>query len=62
MIHSATTSSPPKTRIFVGDERLTADRAVLTGPALHHVQTVLRLQPSASRPLPSKTTSSSPGF
>jgi 16S rRNA (uracil1498-N3)-methyltransferase len=45
MIHSATTSSPPKTRIFVGDERLTADRAVLTGPALHHVQAVLRLQP-----------------
>jgi len=29
----------------VGDDRMTTDRAVLTGPALHHLQAVLRLQP-----------------
>lgn len=45
MITALATQTLPKTRIFVSPEHLTADRAVLTGSAYHHLNRVLRFKP-----------------
>ena len=45
MMTALVTQSLPKTRIFVEPEHLTADRAVLTGSAHHHLRHVLRFKP-----------------
>ncbi len=38
-------SAHPKARFFVEPDRLTEDRAILSGSAYHHVKNVLRMQP-----------------
>lgn len=45
MLSAIATQQLPKTRIFVEPDRLTADRAVLTGTAHHHLKNVLRFKP-----------------
>lgn len=45
MLSAMATQQLPKTRIFVEPDRLSADRAVLTGAALHHLKNVLRFKP-----------------
>ncbi|MFT4571137.1 MAG: 16S rRNA (uracil1498-N3)-methyltransferase, partial [Candidatus Binatia bacterium] len=45
MISAIVSSTRPKTRILVEPERFKEDRAIIAGPAFHHLQTVLRLNP-----------------
>lgn len=45
MLSAAATQPLPKTRLFIEPERLTSDRAVLTGSAYHHLCHVLRFKP-----------------
>jgi len=45
MLSAIATQQIPKTRIFVEPDRLSADRAVLSGAAYHHLKNVLRFKP-----------------
>jgi len=45
MLSAMATQQLPKTRIFVDPDRLSADRAILTGAAHHHLKNVLRFKP-----------------
>ncbi len=45
MIGATATHQLPKTRIYVEPDRMTADRATLSGTAYHHLKNVLRFQP-----------------
>ncbi len=45
MRSTAEAAAQPKTRFYVEPEKLDADRAVLTGPAHHHLKNVLRMKP-----------------
>jgi 16S rRNA (uracil1498-N3)-methyltransferase len=47
MITATATSDLPKTRLFVEAEKLSTDRAVLTGSGYHHLRNVLRFEPGA---------------
>ncbi|RMF25460.1 MAG: hypothetical protein D6760_00940, partial [Deltaproteobacteria bacterium] len=45
MLRKAATTPLPRARFYVEPERLTADRAILTGSAYHHLKNVRRLEP-----------------
>lgn len=45
MLSSPTTAELPKTRLHADAERMNADRAILNGPAFHHLKNVLRAEP-----------------
>ena len=42
---AASPNGLPKTRLFVEPEKLTADRAIISGSAHHHLKNVLRTEP-----------------
>jgi 16S rRNA (uracil1498-N3)-methyltransferase len=45
MLSAIATTHLPKTRIFVEPDKLSVDRAILTGTSAHHLRHVLRFQP-----------------
>ena len=45
MISTAEAATLPKVRFYVEPEKLGSDRAILSGPAYHHVRNVLRMKP-----------------
>ena len=47
MVSAPPASAHPKTRFFVEPDKLTKDRAILTGSAYHHTKNVLRMKPGA---------------